>query len=296
MVLKATAQEVIERLESRGTQVSIEALDINNAAAVSALIAKLENLSGVIHAAGIPGGKIIARHEPGSCDPVLAPKVEGTRNLLAALEGRDLKFCVLCSSLAAMTGGVGQTDYTAANAYLEVTARSHDGDRRRIISLNWDAWRNLGMTQSEGTSELRDQIAIKREEGKEAFKLALRFDQPQIIISTIDLASRLKPTVTKDAAYADKDQSARQCHPRPALNVDFVTPNTPTEAYFAEVFADILAIDRVGTRDNFFELGGDSLSALELTAKLKSDKGWSLSITQLYQSPTIAALSKISFS
>ncbi|MCH2155318.1 MAG: acyltransferase domain-containing protein [Opitutales bacterium] len=296
MVLKATAQEVIERLESRGTQVSIEALDINNAAAVSALIAKLENLSGVIHAAGIPGGKIIARHEPGSCDPVLAPKVEGTRNLLAALEGRDLKFCVLCSSLAAMTGGVGQTDYTAANAYLDVTARSHDGDRRRIISLNWDAWRNLGMTQSEGTSELRDQIAIKREEGKEAFKLALRFDQPQIIISTIDLASRLKPTVTKDAAYADKDQSARQRHPRPAFNVDFVTPNTPTEAYFAEVFADILAIDRVGTRDNFFELGGDSLSALELTAKLKSDKGWSLSITQLYQSPTIAALSKISFS
>jgi acyl-coenzyme A synthetase/AMP-(fatty) acid ligase/thioesterase domain-containing protein/acyl carrier protein len=58
----------------------------------------------------------------------------------------------------------------------------------------------------------------------------------------------------------------------------------------AEVFADVLGLERVGLDDDFFELGGDSLGALELMAAVADRFGVEMTATALLDAPTPAEL------
>ena len=77
---------------------------------------------------------------------VFAPKVDGTVHLDEATKNEPLDFFVAFSSLAALTGNVGQTDYSYANYFMD----SVIGDRERLraegtrsgksLSINWSLW------------------------------------------------------------------------------------------------------------------------------------------------------------
>ncbi|MFQ2879995.1 phosphopantetheine-binding protein, partial [Mycobacterium sp. MS3] len=51
-----------------------------------------------------------------------------------------------------------------------------------------------------------------------------------------------------------------------SLAETYVAPAGPVQEVLAGIFAQILAVQRVGATDSFFELGGDSLSAMRLIA------------------------------
>ncbi|MDY6921996.1 MAG: amino acid adenylation domain-containing protein [Pseudomonadota bacterium] len=69
-----------------------------------------------------------------------------------------------------------------------------------------------------------------------------------------------------------------------------VAPRTETECLLAEIWAEVLQLDQVGTHDNFFELGGHSLLATQVAARLRSRTQKTLAIRDLMAEPTIAAL------
>ncbi|MEO8066558.1 MAG: amino acid adenylation domain-containing protein, partial [Flavobacteriales bacterium] len=75
---------------------------------------------------------------------------------------------------------------------------------------------------------------------------------------------------------------------RPELDVAFVAPKTSVQKTLANVWADLLGIDRVGIDDNFFDLGGNSLLSIQAVAQLEGH-GLKLPIVKLYQHPTIRA-------
>ena len=75
---------------------------------------------------------------------------------------------------------------------------------------------------------------------------------------------------------------------RPDLDVAYAAPVDPVQRAVASVWADALAIDRVGLDDNFFDLGGNSLLAIQSVAKLEGH-GLTLPIVKLYQHPTVRA-------
>ncbi len=75
---------------------------------------------------------------------------------------------------------------------------------------------------------------------------------------------------------------------RPDLDVAFVAPTTSVQKTLANVWADLLGIDRVGIDDNFFDLGGNSLLSIQAVAQLEGH-GLKLPIVKLYQHPTIKA-------
>ena len=79
--------------------------------------------------------------------------------------------------------------------------------------------------------------------------------------------------------------------PGVSLRQPFVPPRDPQEELVANVFADVLHIDRVGAFDNFFELGGDSLSAMRALARVGGLFGVSLAADNLFKWPTVAELS-----
>ena len=56
---------------------------------------------------------------------------------------------------------------------------------------------------------------------------------------------------------------------RPELKESFVTPRNAAEQTLAEIWAQILEVDRVGVYDNFFDPGGHSLLATQVLSRLR---------------------------
>jgi amino acid adenylation domain-containing protein len=79
---------------------------------------------------------------------------------------------------------------------------------------------------------------------------------------------------------------------RPELDAEFVAPRTGLERAVAGIWAELLAIDRVGIHDNFFELGGDSLMLTRVHGRLELHLNRELSIVALFEHPTIHDLAR----
>jgi amino acid adenylation domain-containing protein len=145
--------EPLQHLESLGAEVLPLAADVTDEEALRAAIRATEDrfgpLHGVVHAAGLPGGRLLQLVTPEETARVMAPKVRGTLALHRALGDRPLDFLLLCSSITASLGGVGQSDYCAANAFLDAFARSahRRGPRRNTVTVavGWDRWEEVGM-------------------------------------------------------------------------------------------------------------------------------------------------------
>jgi len=60
---------------------------------------------------------------------------------------------------------------------------------------------------------------------------------------------------------------------RPKLEDRFVAPRTSLERLIAEIWQDLLGMDRVGRYDNFFDLGGHSLLSMQVVARLEKKLG-----------------------
>jgi len=87
----------------------------------------------------------------------------------------------------------------------------------------------------------------------------------------------------------------RKALPRPGmvredLRARYMAPSTPTEEALAVIWADLLAIDKVGAEDDFFELGGHSLLAVKMLARVHEQLGVEIFLTTVFECPTLAAL------
>ncbi|MEG9514756.1 non-ribosomal peptide synthetase [Saccharopolyspora indica] len=67
-------------------------------------------------------------------------------------------------------------------------------------------------------------------------------------------------------------------------------PRNPLEARLCEIFGDVLGAPQVGIHDSFFDLGGQSLLAMRLISRFRSELGVKLHISVLFDAPTVAAL------
>ncbi|MFC7443125.1 amino acid adenylation domain-containing protein [Laceyella putida] len=73
---------------------------------------------------------------------------------------------------------------------------------------------------------------------------------------------------------------------------EYVAPRTQTERILAQVWQEVLHLERVGIHDPFFELGGDSIKAMQIAARLTPYQ-WKLRLKDLFQHPTIAELAAV---
>ncbi|MDG9872547.1 amino acid adenylation domain-containing protein [Pseudomonas juntendi] len=73
----------------------------------------------------------------------------------------------------------------------------------------------------------------------------------------------------------------------------YVAPRNLFEEQLAQIWADVLGVERVGVTDNFFERGGDSLRSLKVISRVRSlqREGFELKLRDLMSRPTIAELS-----
>ncbi|MEG4202140.1 condensation domain-containing protein, partial [Microcoleus sp. Pol12A5] len=79
---------------------------------------------------------------------------------------------------------------------------------------------------------------------------------------------------------------------RAKLEGTFAEPRTPAEETIAQIWGQMLKVEKVGIYDNFFELGGDSISSIRIVAKI-NQAGLRVTPKQLFECPTVAELAAV---
>ncbi|MEZ6088488.1 MAG: amino acid adenylation domain-containing protein [Pirellulaceae bacterium] len=82
---------------------------------------------------------------------------------------------------------------------------------------------------------------------------------------------------------------ARQCR---ESSIDYVAPVDDKQRNLADLWADVLDLDRVGITDNFFHFGGNSIRANRLIANMRDRLDIQISVAELFDRPTIAQLTQ----
>ncbi len=77
---------------------------------------------------------------------------------------------------------------------------------------------------------------------------------------------------------------------RPELEHSYTAPRTPVEALLANIWAEVLKLDKIGIHDNFFQLGGHSLMATQVVSRVRQAFQVELPVRALFEAPTVAEL------
>ncbi|MEG4517834.1 MULTISPECIES: amino acid adenylation domain-containing protein [unclassified Microcoleus] len=145
-----------------------------------------------------------------------------------------------------------------------------EGDRQRLVAYVVPDAREQNSSLS--SSELRQFLQERLPEYMVPSAFVLLEKLPLTPNGKLDRAALPAPDLT-----------------RSDLEAAFAAPSSSVEEQLASIWAQVLGIDRVGTRDNFFELGGDSILSIQIVAKA-NQAGIQLTPKLLFQHQTIAEL------
>jgi acyl transferase domain-containing protein len=301
----------IQHLEERGAEVLVCSADAADLAQMQAVIdlakKRFAGIDGVIHAAGLPDGGMIPLRTRESIETILAPKVKGTLVLDRVLKDETLDFFVMCSSVSAILGLLGQVGYCAANAFQDAFAyyKTHR-DGTFTLSINWDFWQEVGMgvetvKQLKQNKNVTDadvllQRGILSSEGIEVFDRVLPAGFPQVIVSTWDLFDRFKGIPGPAAAGSEEDIGIESfpgnLHPRPGLTTEYEAPETGFEKTFTGILQKYFGFERVGIHDNLFEFGITSLDMIHINNALRKKLETDIPLVVMFEYPTVYSLER----
>ena len=151
------ALDAIAEMEGLGVHCLPVALDVSDSGQVRQLLdriaAELPPLRGVMHAAGVLDNGLLIQFERKHFETVSKAKVDGAWNLHAQLGDTELDFFVLFSSLASAIGSPGQSNYSAANSFLDTLAEHRKSEGKPGLSIGWGPWSEAGMASGVHTLE-----------------------------------------------------------------------------------------------------------------------------------------------
>ncbi|AVT06885.1 SDR family NAD(P)-dependent oxidoreductase, partial [Paracidovorax avenae] len=290
----------LQAMDADGIEWMAVAADVTDAAqwrdALQAVHARFGSVNGVVHAVMEPGGGMLATRTRVEVDAAFAAKMQGTRAMVEALRGEPVDFVLLCSSVASWVGGLGRSDYAAANAWLDAFATASRRDSPwPVFSVNWDAWRDVGVGAD---MDVPEGMGLDERTGMEVFDRVVNGPlQPQTLVSVTPLAQRLRPldglVDALEAAPPPAAPSGGAAHPRPVLSTPYRAPEGELEDNLAALWTEALGIDGIGADDNLFELGGDSLLAIRLLARVRKAYAVDIHPAAFFKAPRIADLAQL---
>jgi amino acid adenylation domain-containing protein len=70
-------------------------------------------------------------------------------------------------------------------------------------------------------------------------------------------------------------------------------PRTPIEEMLADIWTEVLKLEKIGIHNNFFDLGGHSLLATQIVSRIRETLQIELPLRKLFEKPTIAELAEL---
>ena len=228
-------------------------------------------------------------------------KSTGAWNLHMLTQDYVLEHFILFSLMAAVIGSPGQSNYAAANAFLDSLAHYRRSQGLPAQSINWGAWSEIGMAAATGTDQ-HIGFGIKSftpEQGMEAFEVTLISEQPQLMISPVDWRAYCQQVPSPDNWLAEViTQTPVQAKKTLTQGLITLLEQTPAEnrlevttAHVKEVLQEVLGlpVESMDEERGLFEMGMDSLMAVEVRNRLQSALG------KTYLLPSTLLLDQVTF-
>lgn len=302
-----TIQDVIDK----GSSVSYYSADVSDAGKMSKIIKELRqkygNISGIIHAAGTAGDGYIINKTPENFKEVLKPKVHGTFLLDRLTESDKPDFFVCFSSISSVYGYPGQSDYVAANSYMDSFSASRWLQGKKTLSINWAPWKETGMAYDYGLTDDGVFKMLHTDTAVNAFKKALTSDCQNIIIGKLNteavaaaatageipfmLAKEIKARIDKRLL---NNKGRQAVNDSVSIDIRGRADNnySESERVLAGIWGNALGMDNMDIYANFMELGGDSILAVELLKKIEKVYPGIVGISDIFSYPSVIEMAK----
>ncbi|HYP30165.1 MAG TPA: type I polyketide synthase [Blastocatellia bacterium] len=190
---KADADEELSinlaRIKAEGIPFKYFSADVTDAdamrAAISEAEASLGPVTGIIHGAAVNAPQLVRSMSREQFLKTLATKVQGARNVLAAVDTSRLKTFIAFSSIIGRGGLAGESHYAVANEWLTRLTEGLKQERPecRCIAIEWSVWSGVGMAQRIGGIDRLVQAGITPitpEEGVAILKRLLTSELPSV--------------------------------------------------------------------------------------------------------------------
>ncbi|MCC5466707.1 SDR family NAD(P)-dependent oxidoreductase [Pelosinus baikalensis] len=162
--LNAITEEKIRQLMQKGAEVLYLEANISKRSdvvhAFASIKDKFGSISGIFHSAGVLKDQVIIQKNLSEIQDVFNPKIRGLWHVDEVTQDENLDFFVMFSSISAITGNIGQSDYSTANAFMDNFAimrqkKVKQGNRHgRTITINWPLWSEGGMHIDSGLEQV----------------------------------------------------------------------------------------------------------------------------------------------
>lgn len=131
-------------------------------AAIQTIEADLGPVTAFLHGAGTNVPQLLQTLDEAALLRTLAPKLDGARNILAAVDPKRLKLFIAFGSIIARTGLPGEADYGLANEWLTRLTESFQAKYPscRCLSIEWSIWSGVGMGERLGRVDALTQQGI----------------------------------------------------------------------------------------------------------------------------------------
>ncbi len=290
----AQALAVIDDLRRSGVRIQIEKADVAELEEMSAVLSRIEEsevpLGGVIHAAGVLDDGMLSGMSRQRFATVMHPKVAGAWVLHQLTEALPIDFFVMCSSAASVLGSPGQSNYSAANAYLDALAAHRRNCGLSAVSVNWGPWAAIGMSarSSRGTAGVE---SFTPDLATKILSRCLQHPEGQLLVMRANwdtLARQFKrtPMILTDLLPSQKTTLHRPSMQDRLQKLSSEQRREWLTGYVQEKVAEVLRLssaDLVPLRQGFFDMGMDSLLAVELKNNLQAELGIELPATTTFE-------------
>jgi NADPH:quinone reductase-like Zn-dependent oxidoreductase/short-subunit dehydrogenase/acyl carrier protein len=315
LVSRSTAGTAVERdiaaWRASGVRVTLVAADVSTSAGLAAMRTALDALpplAGIVHAAGVLDDGVLTAQTPGRMRTVAAPKIGGALQLSLLAQESPPDFVVFYSSVAGALGTRGQANYAAANAFLDAQAFALRARGIAATSLGFGPFGDAGMATEQNRLETLAAAGVGALRLEHADAALARFcggSNAHVIIAVFDAAvwtaangtaaerHRYASLLTAVAAPAAAMPSAHDgLHARLAAAVGARQRGDVMLAFVRAEAAVVLrsTVERVEPGKALKALGIDSLTSLELRARLERATGLQLSGTLVFSFPTASAI------
>jgi acyl transferase domain-containing protein/NADPH:quinone reductase-like Zn-dependent oxidoreductase/acyl carrier protein len=249
-------------------------------------------LKGIFHAAGVLDDAPLDKQTSQRIENVFAAKALGAWYLHESLNTISLDYFVLFSSVASLIGNAGQSNYAAANSYLDGLAYYRKQQGLPALSINWGPWREVGMAKDLiSTHERQGWIPLKTQEALEALDYALRSDMAELGIIKIDWKRMSEQLLNIPSWLSTLAQQKEESSLIKQLQEAQISEREQLlkKVVLKEIKA-VMKMEVINDDKGFFDLGMDSLMALELKNRLQTLINQNLSNTIIFDYPNLSAL------
>jgi NADPH:quinone reductase-like Zn-dependent oxidoreductase/acyl carrier protein len=297
--------ELVAGLAALGAQVRVVACDVSRRDQLARLFGSLEYpLTAVIHAAGVLDDGLIESMTPERFARVLRPKLDAAWYLHELTAGMELSAFVLFSSVSGLIGNAGQSNYAAANAFLDALAAKRRAMGLPATSVAWGLWAEAG-----GMAGDLDDMSMARwarmgiaalptERGLELFDYSQKLDTALLVPVQLDQAA-LRTQARADvlppllrglvrAPARGRESTGTSLTQRLANVPEAERQPVVLEMVRAQVAAVLghAAPEAIDADSAFKALGFDSLAAVELRNRLIQSTGLRLPTTLIFHYPS----------